>query len=82
MLKKFLILTGASFVGFFISVVLHNFLYAATEITKEIAVLPYIFEALHILFFFLAVLVCPAGFLVGAVGSIVLFVKGKIRKNN
>jgi len=80
MLKKFLILTGASFVGFFVSVVLHNFLYAAAEITKEIAVLPYIFVALHILFFSLAVLFCPAGFLIGAVGSIVLFIKEKRRK--
>jgi len=61
-------------------VVLHNFLYAAAEVTKEIAVLPYIFEALHILFFFVAVLVCPAGFLVGVLGSIVLFVKEKKKR--
>ncbi len=75
MLRKFLLLTGASAVGFFLSVFLHNFLYAATILTSHLPLLPSLFEILHGLFFIIAVLVCPLGFLVGAGGSIALFIK-------
>jgi len=51
-LKKFLILTGASAVGFFTSVLLHNLILEEEP-----------------LFFLLAIVVCPIGFLVGVVGS-------------
>jgi hypothetical protein len=74
-LDKFLILTGASSAGIIISVILHNFIYGLfiywlgadfwerTGLGDE----PF--------FFILATIVCPLGFLVGAVGSIVLFIK-------
>jgi len=74
-LKKFLILTGASAAGLFVGILLHNFLYALAIITSHIIILKYIFEFLHVTFFIIATLVCPLGFLVGAVGSIVLFIK-------
>ena len=61
-LKKFLLLTEASFVGFPVFVILHNAVSALLN-TEEAA------------FFSLATIVCPVGFLVGAVGSIVLRVK-------
>jgi len=76
-LKKFLILTGASASGFFVSVLLHNFLYAVAVLTSQIAVLRFLFEALHSVFFLVAVFICPLGFLIGAVGSGVLFLKKK-----
>lgn len=79
-LKKFLILTGASAAGFFIGIFLHNFLYAAAVLTSHIAVLHYLFEVLHAIFFFLAILVCPIGFLVGAVGSAVLLLSKKSKE--
>lgn len=59
-LKLFLLLTGASPVGFLISVILHGLLEALGII-------------LHVVFFFIAILVCPILFLIGAIGSIVLF---------
>ena len=77
MLKKFLILTGASAAGFFISIFLHNLFYAAAVLTSHIAVLPRLFKVLHAIFFLIAIPLCPLGFLIGAVGSVVLFVKKK-----
>jgi hypothetical protein len=49
-------------------------------ITVDIVVLKYLMDALGVMFFILAVIGCPLGFLVGAVGSIVLFLKE--RKKN
>ena len=72
MLKKFLILTGASSAGVVISVLLHNAIYG---------LFIYFFGADfwnggdEPVFFVMAVFICPIGFLVGAVGSIVLTIK-------
>ena len=63
-LKKFLLLTEASVVGFPIFALLHN--WVSGLLNTEEAV-----------FFTLAVLVCPLGFLVGIVGIIVIVVKRK-----
>ena len=76
MLKKFLILTGASAAGFFVGILLHNALYGLDIVTNDIAILSQSLEILQVVFFFLAIPVCPIGFLVGAVGSIVLAKKG------
>lgn len=62
LLKKFLLLTGASAVGFFPFVLLHNAVYGLFGVEEPF-------------FFTLAVFVCPLGFLVGATGTIVLFLK-------
>jgi len=72
-LKKFLILTGASAAGFFISVLLHNLLYGLGVITEHIAIVHYPATVLHIVFFLIAIFVCPIGFLVGVVGSFLFF---------
>jgi len=63
-LKKFLLLTGVSSSGFFISVLLHNFLLGA----------------LNAIFFIVAIFICPIGFLVGIVGSL-LFINKKRSSN-
>lgn len=74
-LKKFLILTGASSTGFFVSIFLHNMFYALNTITSHIIVLKYLTEVIHVGFFIIAIPVCPIGFLVGIIGSIVLIIK-------
>ncbi len=74
-LKKFLILTGASAAGFFVCVVLHNAFYALGTVTNDIIVLNYLIEALSVIFFLIAIFACPVGFLIGAVGSIVMLIK-------
>ncbi len=71
-LKKFLLLTGASSAGFFVFVLLHNFIYG---------LFIHFFGAEfwnggdEPFFFIMAIIVCPIGFLVGTVGSVVLFIK-------
>ncbi len=76
-LKKFLMLTGASATGFFVFVFLHNAFYALSTITNHIIVLNYLIEALHAAFFIIAICVCPIGFLVGIVGTILAQVKNE-----
>jgi len=74
-LRKFLLLTGGSVVGFFACVLLHNFLYALAILTANITILHYLFEVLHVIFFLIAILLCPLGFLIGIIGSLFQFIK-------
>ena len=64
MLKKFLLLTGASAVGLPVFVLWHNVVSGLFNIEEPV-------------FFIMAIFVCPIGFLVGAVGTIVLAIKSK-----
>ncbi len=73
--RKFLILLGASVLAFFVFVFLHNAFYALTIVTSHIAVLSHLMEAFHVIFFIIAVLLCPAAFLVGIAGSIICAIK-------
>ena len=70
--KRFLILTGASSAGIFISVLLHNVIYGLVYV--DMLNRPDLDE---FFFFIMAVFVCPIAFLVGAVGSVVLAIKSK-----
>ena len=74
-LRKFLLITGASAAGFFLSVFLHNFFYALGTIVSHITALRYSMEGLHIAFFCVAIFVCPIAFLAGMIGSIILPIK-------
>ncbi len=83
LLKKFLLLTGASVAGIFVSVFLHNAIYG---------LFMHFFGADfwgrfgsggdESFFFIMALFVCPIGFLVGAVGTIVLAIKNKPPKHS
>ena len=79
-LRKLLILTGVSAAGFLISVILHNFFYALGIVFEKVTVLRYLMEGLHGAFFLIGIFGCPLGFLVGAVGSVVMFIGEKRRK--
>jgi len=72
--KYFLILLGSSVIGFAVFAVLHNVFYALAEISSDIVVLKHSLEFLHVAFFLVAIFVCPAGFLIGAIGSVVMAV--------
>jgi len=75
MLKKLLILTGASAAGIPISVVLHNAIYGlfiywfGADFWERVGLGDEPF------FFVLAIIICPIGFLAGTVGSIIQFVR-------
>lgn len=76
-LKKFLMLTGASAAGLIVSVLLHNIFYGVSVVVGHITVLKYLAEALHVAFFLIAIPICPLAFLIGVVGSVVLFFREK-----
>jgi hypothetical protein len=78
--RSFLILLGASLVGFALSVILHNVFYALHELAGNIVVLSQVLVFLEVAFFLLAIFVCPAGALIGAVGSAVLAVRHLIEE--
>jgi hypothetical protein len=75
MLKKFLLLTGASAVGLPVFIILHNLVYGlfillfGADFWGASGDEP--------VFFILATIVCPVAFLVGAIGTIVLAVRNK-----
>lgn len=70
-LKYFLILISVSMLGFVVFVVLHNAVYALGQMAANLIILSRLLEFIHAVFFIIAILVCPAGFLTGVVGSIV-----------
>ena len=74
-LKKFLLLTGVSAVGFFIFVFLHNAFYALGMTIGHITLLNYLAETLHVASFIIAIFICPLGFLIGITGVIVITIK-------
>lgn len=74
-LKKFLILTGASAVGAFVFSVLHNLVYGLFIYFLGQNFWDRIGLGDEPLFFFLALVVCPIAFLVGAIEVIILLIK-------
>ena len=74
-LKKLLILTGASAVGFFIFILLHNIFYALVQVTSHVSILNYLMKAFEVIFFLIAIFACPIGFVIGVIGTIVMFNK-------
>ena len=78
MLRNFLMLTGLSSIGFFVSVILHNLIYGLFIHFFGSGFWDSIGLGDEPIFFLIAVIVCPIGFIVGSFGSIILFIKNKI----
>ena len=72
--KYFFILLSISLVGFFVFVVLHNVFYGLGQMAVDINILAQLLDFFHAVFFIIATLVCPAGFLIGVVGSVVTMI--------
>lgn len=77
--KHFLILTGASSAGFVLSIIFHNLIYGLFILWLGIDFWKR-FGSDEALFFLFAIFVCPAGFLTGVIGSIILFIKKRTRR--
>jgi len=75
LLKKFLLITGAAPIGTVVSVILHNVFYGVFIYFFGADFWDRIGTGDEPVFFILATIVCPIVFLVGVVGSIVLFIK-------
>jgi len=76
-LKRFLILTGVSATGFFVFVFLHNMFYALEVLTNQIPILSFIMGVFHAACFIIAIFICPLVFVIGAIGSIIVFINKK-----
>jgi len=74
-LKAFFILTGASATGFIPSILLHNAIYGLLVYWFGAGFWDRIGLGDEPFFFIMAVFICPIGFLVGVVGSIILAVR-------
>ena len=74
-LRRFLILTGVCAIGFFAFTLLHNVFYGINTVISHLTVLSYIVSALEIIFFLISIFICPPGFLIGVIGSIILLHK-------
>ena len=74
-LKKFFLLTGASSTGVFVFILLHNLVYALFIHFFGEGFWDRIGIGDEPVFFTMALFVCPLGFLVGVVGSIILAIK-------
>jgi hypothetical protein len=76
--KSFLLLTGSSAVGVFVSILLHGVIYGLFILIFGEGFWDRIGIPDEPFFFIMAVLVCPLAYLVGTVGTIVLIIrKGK-----
>ena len=80
LLKKFLILTGASAIGIPIGVILHNLFYGLFIVLFGADFWERTGLGDEPFFFILALIVCPIAFLVGVIGSLILFIKKKKKK--
>jgi len=69
--KAFGLLLLASALGFLVTVVIHNFAEVGADRIAHIPVLSLPLAAISVVSFLLAVIVCPAGILVGMVGGII-----------
>lgn len=69
-LKLFLMLTGISAIAPLFFSVLHNLFYGLAATFKNFK---YLFEALHVAFFIISIIIAPIIFIVGTIGSVVLF---------
>ncbi len=73
-LKKLLLIVSFSAAGIFFSIVLHNLLYALALIITRPPLLHTLLEALHIVFFFVAIIIAPLGFIIAAFLTIRLLI--------
>lgn len=74
-LRIFLTMSAIGSFGFFLSIFLHNASYALAIFFENAYVPMTIFNILEVIFFIIAIPICPIIFIVGYVGSIILWIK-------
>lgn len=75
--KKFLILLGASIAGFLVFIWLHNVLDAMGVTTGDGTILSSLLGFVRVVFFYIIVFICPVCWVVGAAGSVMVFIRRK-----
>jgi len=66
-----------SLAGIAVFAILHNVFYAFGELSRDLPVLPAIFDVLHVASFLIAIIVCPAGVVTGLLGAIITRLLGR-----
>lgn len=79
--KFFLLLSGFSSAGFLLGVVLHNLLYALGTITENLGILNKIINFFEVASFLAATIICPVGFIVGMVGTLIILKRSQPEKS-
>ena len=79
--KLFLLFSGFSSAGFLLGVVLHNLLYALSTITENFVILNKIINFFEVASFLAATMICPVGFIVGMVGTLIILKKSQSEKS-
>lgn len=77
--RQFRFLLYASLLGLALFVLLNNVFAAVAHNSATTGALQILMQGLAVAAFFLATLICPAAFIVGAVGSVVLFIRSRRR---
>lgn len=77
--KRFGLLLGASVLALVVLAILHNVFEGVAGELTDAGVLRSLLQGLGVVAFLLAVLICPPAILVGAVGSVVMFVRNRRR---
>ena len=75
--RKYFVLTGASSVGFFVGIIMHNMVYALFIYFFGLDFWDRTGLGDEPFFFFVSLIVCPFLFLIGAIGAIYSLVKKK-----
>ena len=78
--KQYKFLFYASGLGFILFAILHNAFDAFAEMSASVGALHALLEGLSVAAFLLAILLCPPALLVGAVGSVVMFIWNRRRQ--
>jgi len=73
--RPFLILAGASVLGFVVFALLHNLFYAIGVAIGQVPVATPALEALHVVAFLIAIFACPAGVIAGLIGALVALLR-------
>jgi hypothetical protein len=77
--RAFGILLVASILGFFLTAVIHNFAEVGAERIAHIPLLSWPLAAIGVAGFFMAIIICPMGVVVGAVGAIVTALRNDLK---
>ena len=77
--KLFRLFLFASVLGFVMFAILHNVFDAVASNAESAGTLQILLQGLGVAAFLLAVLICPPAILVGAVGSVVMFIRNRRR---
>jgi hypothetical protein len=77
--RQFRFLLYASVLGFALFAILNNVFAAVAHNSATAGALQNLLQGLAVAAFFLATLICPAAFIVGAVGSVAMFIRSRRR---